>query len=98
MIGGGITKVKDDEKIVNDLHKPGTGIVAPFMYFFVDDIEEAMAKAKEMGGKVLVGRTPEGKTGEYAVLQDTEYVRASVVVSCICLPFLSGISTTETLH
>ena len=74
MIGGGVTKVKDGEKIVDNLHKPGEGSVAPMMYFFVDDIEEAMDKAKEMGGMVLVGRTPEGDTGEYAVLQDTEYV------------------------
>ena len=74
MIGGGVMKVKDGEKIVDNLHKPGTGSVGPLMYFFVDDIEEAMEKAKEMGGMVLLGRTAEGKHGEYAVLQDTECV------------------------
>ena len=74
MIGGGITKIRDGEKIVDNLYKPDTGSLAPLMYFFVDDIEEAMEKAKEMGGTVLVGRTPEGQTGEHAILQDTECV------------------------
>ena len=88
MIGGGITKVRDGEKIVDDLGKPSSGSVAPLMYFFVDDIEEAMEKAKEMGGKVLLGRTTEGKTGEYAVLQDTECVYTGLRCRFIFQSFL----------
>ena len=65
-------KIRKGEKIVNNLHKTDAGAIAPLMYFFVDDIEKAMEKAKELQGAVLVGRSKEAETGEYAVLQDTE--------------------------
>ena len=78
-VGGGIMKVCEGGKIVSNLHKPDAKSVAPLMYFYVDDMEWAMEKTKELGGAVLIGRTKQGEMGEYAVLQDTEGNSVSLI-------------------
>ena len=53
---------------------PSWGEVPPNWgaYFMVDDVEASMAKAKELGGNVLVPATAAGEMGRFSVLQDPQ--------------------------
>ena len=44
----------------------------PTQYYFVDDLDDALGKVEELGGKVLEGRKQESDFGDQAIVQDTE--------------------------
>ena len=66
------------------LVKPGKGPVGGMMkspvehppmwivYINVDDLDADCKKAEELGGKVIMGKTPVGEMGFFAVLQDPQ--------------------------
>jgi len=41
-------------------------------YFLVEDVNESVGKAKDLGGNILVPATPAGEIGEFAVIQDPQ--------------------------
>ncbi len=53
---------------------PSWGEVPPnwSVYFMVEDVEASVAKAKELGGNVLVPPTAAGEMGRFSVLQDPQ--------------------------
>ena len=70
-IGGGIMKIRENEKIA-DLYAKEGGLVAPTLYYSVDDLDMVMEKVGGWGGKVLAGKQGTGGEGEHAVISDTE--------------------------
>ena len=71
-VSGGIQTLRLGEKIVADAYSSETGLIAPTVYYFVEDLEDVLGKVEGLGGKVLVGKTAQGGSGEHAVLRDTE--------------------------
>ncbi|MCP4358165.1 MAG: VOC family protein [Chloroflexi bacterium] len=42
------------------------------VYFFVEDVNAASAKVKELGGNIVVPATPAGELGHFSVVQDPQ--------------------------
>jgi hypothetical protein len=40
------------------------------VYFFVENVETAVAKVQELGGNILMPPTPAGEIGKFSVVQD----------------------------
>jgi predicted enzyme related to lactoylglutathione lyase len=57
--GGGITQRQDQ-------------LTYPRSYVEVDSIDDAVAKVTELGGTVLIGKSPISDTSWYASIEDTE--------------------------
>jgi predicted enzyme related to lactoylglutathione lyase len=49
------------------------------LYFLVEDVEVSAARAKELGGGIMVPPTPAGAVGKFAVLQDPQGAVFSVI-------------------
>lgn len=49
------------------------------IYFLVEDVEAAAAKASELGGRVLVPPTPAGEIGKLAAVQDPQGAVFSII-------------------
>ena len=67
ILTGGIMKRKPEHS-TPDPRETGPAV----LYFYVENLEETIAKVIEAGGKQLTGRTPEGKSAWYMDFRDTE--------------------------
>lgn len=50
----------------------GADLTSPRSYVEVDSIDDVVAKAKELGGRVVLEKSPISETSWYAALEDTE--------------------------
>ncbi|MBP7999307.1 MAG: VOC family protein [Chloroflexi bacterium] len=49
------------------------------VYFAVDDLAQTVAKAQELGGKIIMPATPAGEIGSFAIIQDPQGAVFSVI-------------------
>lgn len=79
----GYVSCKQDERSQAGMMQIGEdwGDVPPnwTIYFLVDDVENTVAKAQELGGQALMPPTPAGEIGKFAVLQDPQGAIFSVI-------------------
>lgn len=62
-----------DESVAGVCHARGINAHIPPMwlpYFLVSDVDEAYAKARELGAEVITPLSPEGMTWRFAILRD----------------------------